>query len=365
MDGRLVGSCGPQTDRGVVVGLSGGVDSAVAAALLKLAGYEPHGIALRLWQMDASESNEDGAAAGKVAETLGIPFEVVDLRERFYEQVVQPFAKVYAEGRTPNPCIMCNPTLKFAALLEAAERLGAPWIATGHYARVEHLSSGSARLLTARAEQKDQSYALYRLTQSTLQRLLLPLGEVESKERVRDMAKELGIAVADRRDSQDLCFAAGNGYGAILATTHPEACREGPILTEGGEMVGRHSGIWRYTIGQRSGLGIAAGERLYVSKIDASRNAIIVGPRAGLECVSCELEAVTFCSGTMREETFTTSGRVRYRARLTAVQVTPLEGRRALVTFSIPQVGVAPGQSLVFYEGDEVVGGGIIQHSYA
>jgi tRNA-specific 2-thiouridylase len=346
----------------VVVGMSGGVDSALAAALLRERGYDVVGVTLRTWRMPSDAAAPAPSAldhAVACAEALGVPLRVLDVRERFYRAVVAPFVAAYAAARTPNPCVVCNPRLKFAALLEEADRLGARWIATGHYARVSHPAEGPARLLQARSEQKDQSYMLYRLTQRHLRRLLLPLGEIADKATVRERARRLGLPAAEAQDSQDLCFMRGGDYRELLARARPEAIRPGPIYDVTGAEVGRHRGLPYYTVGQRSGLGIAGPQRLYVLRLLPERNALVVGPRPALERRSCELEAVTWIAGAPPAEDFEAQGRVRYRAPLVPVTVHVRGVGRARVDFARAQVRIAPGQSLVLYDGPLVLGGGV------
>ncbi|MGC9521084.1 MAG: tRNA 2-thiouridine(34) synthase MnmA [Anaerolineae bacterium] len=343
--------------RRVVVGLSGGVDSATAAALLQQEGYEVHAVALDTWRApEAASDHLDRARA--IAAHLGIPLTERDLNEAFYTRVVQPFIDAYAAGRTPNPCVFCNPILKFATLSDEADTLGARWVATGHYARVAH-DNGSSHLLVARAKPKDQSYALYRLTQPILRRLLLPLGEMESKAGVRERAEQLGLPAAHADDSQDLCFVAGS-YHTLLESLRPEALEPGPIFDREGRRLGEHSGLARYTIGQRKGLELSAPERLYVIALDPERNALIVGPRHALARTACLITALTFTAGHPPAEQFEATARIRYRAPLTPVSITLRDPTTADVHFSRPQYGVAPGQSLVIYQGEEVLGGGII-----
>ncbi|HOT90684.1 MAG TPA: tRNA 2-thiouridine(34) synthase MnmA [Anaerolineae bacterium] len=344
----------------VVIGLSGGVDSAVAAALLQEQGYTVHGVALKTWHMptEAPEVSLDAAAA--VANALRIPLHIADVEARFYRDVVEPFVTAYAQGQTPNPCVLCNPTLKFAVLLEVAGHLDAQWIATGHYARIVRPESGPARLLQAQNRQKDQSYALYRLTQQHLTRLLLPLGDVADKATVRDMARHYNLPSAEAEDSQDLCFMRGGDYRALLTALRPEAVHPGPIYDESGKRLGEHHGLAHYTIGQRSGLGIAAPEPLYVLQLRPQDNAVIVGPAASLAREACTLTALTFTADTPSSETFSAQGRIRYRAPRVDVTVRLLDAQRAVVHFAQPQRGVAPGQSLVLYRDEEVIGGGII-----
>ena len=353
----------PAANRRVVVGLSGGVDSAVAAALLCKQGYAVHAVTLDTWRAPQNGA-EPRAAAEAVAGHLGIPLVRCDVQQVFFTRVVEPFLDTYAEGRTPNPCVLCNPTLKFATLLEEADRIGASWIATGHYARVVRTPEGSAHLLQARARAKDQTYALYRLTQRHLSRLLLPLGDLEGKPQVREIARELGLPVAESSESQDLCFVGAGGYTELLSALRPSALRVGPILDEAGDQLGEHQGLARYTVGQRGGIGIQAPTRLYVLDLDPERNALIVGPRERLARESCWLMHVTFISGAQPtlgpSGDFEATGRIRYRAQLTPITVTLHDSGETHVRFAKPQVGVAPGQSLVFYNGEEVLGGGVI-----
>ncbi|MGC9467054.1 MAG: tRNA 2-thiouridine(34) synthase MnmA [Anaerolineae bacterium] len=353
----------PRIEDHVVVGLSGGVDSAVAAALLIEQGYTVHGVALLTWKAEGREQDLSGVR--DVAAQLGIPLTEKDLREQFYETVVQPFAEAYAEGATPNPCVFCNPDLKFAALVEEANAVEAQWIATGHYARVQHDPEGISHLLRAEARSKDQSYALYRLTQRHLRRLQLPLGDVESKTRVRQLAQRWHLPVAHADDSQDLCFVAAGAHSDLVERLRPGAVRPGPIYDLSGRQLGEHRGLHRYTVGQRSGLGISSDGRLYVLALRPADNALIVGSRSELATQTCLLRAVTFTVGEPPETEFQASGRIRYRAPLTPVTVTLLGKTRARVEFQTPQFGVAPGQSLVIYSGEEVLGGGLIARTPA
>jgi tRNA-specific 2-thiouridylase len=345
----------------VVVGLSGGVDSAVTAALLQEQGFEVSGLTLLTWRAPTAPPAERSLAqAAAVAEALGIPYRVQDVQRRFYQEIVVPFVNTYAQGRTPNPCVLCNPTLKFAALLEEADRVGARWIATGHYARVVHPQAGPTRLLRARDRQKDQSYALYRLTQHHLSHLLLPLGEVESKSDVRNLARQLRLPGAEQHDSQDLCFMGRGDYRSLFETLWPEALKPGPIYDEAGEKLGEHRGLACYTVGQRSGLDIAAPERLYVLRLIPEENALIVGPEASALRLESLIESLTFVAGAPPASSFSAEGRIRYRAPLVPIEVRVLENGRASAQLTTPQRGIAPGQSLVIYHGEDVLGGGII-----
>ena len=350
----------------VVVGLSGGVDSAVTAALLQEEGHTVHGVVLNLWRLPETQTGpEDGTviAARGVAAALDIDLIVRDLQQRFYDTVVAPFMKAYRRGSTPNPCVLCNPQFKFRALIETADALNSAWIATGHYARVVHAPQAPTRLYTAANPDKDQSYALYRLRQPQLQRLRLPLGDLETKARVRALARAHGIPSAEREDSQDLCFVGGGDYRKALRAEQPDAFQPGPIYSASGERLGKHDGLPGYTVGQRSGLGIASTERLYVIRKDPEHNALVVGPRSQLQRTTCTVDQMTFTTGTPPAPQFRAVGRIRYHAPLSPLTVEMLDEYHARVTFEEPQWGVAPGQSLVLYRNDEVVGGGLIAAS--
>jgi tRNA-uridine 2-sulfurtransferase len=348
----------------VVVGLSGGVDSAVSAALLQERGYTVHGVALKTWKAAVSAEADTVEAsvqpARAVAHHLGISLVERDMRDQFYARVVEPFAKAYAAGRTPNPCVFCNPTLKFATLLEEADAIGAHWIATGHYARVVHIEGKPSRLFQARSPTKDQSYALYRLTQRQLRRLLLPLGEMTDKAQVRNIARGLELPVAEADDSQDLCFIATGEHADLVGRLQANAVAPGPIYDLQGNVIGQHRGLPHYTVGQRSGLDIAAPERLYVLRLEPERNALIAGPRGALEVIACRLTDVSFTVAAPEGASFEAMGRIRYHGQLVPLHVTLLPDAEADVVFATPLHGVAPGQSLVLYQGDEMVGGGVI-----
>lgn len=342
-----------------VVALSGGVDSAVAAARLLKEGHSVEGVTLELWRAPHVQGERPAEAAEQVAQRLGIPLRVVEARDRFFTEVVQAFIRAYSEGRTPNPCVLCNPGLKFALLAEMAAEKEA-LLATGHYARVLHPHNAPAQLWRARHHPRDQSYMLYRLTQPILTRLYLPLGEAASKDEVRAEAAGLGLPVANRPDSQDLCFLGGTDYRAFLQAMAPETLQHGPIYDEAGRRLGTHRGLGLYTVGQREGLGISAAVPLYVVRIDAAANALIVGPRAALDRTTCRVEAVTFTEGQAPAARFACTAQIRYRATPVAAQVELLPNAEAQVQFEEPQRGLAPGQSVVFYDGERVLGGGIL-----
>ena len=349
----------------IVVGLSGGVDSSVAAALLVEQGADVSAVMLRLWaEAGAAEADnlcctsEAIARARAVADHLGIPFNLVDARERFRRAVVETFIAEYAAARTPNPCIPCNRDVRFPILLESAERQGADRLATGHYARVRE-ADGGYQLLRGRDRRKDQSYVLHVLNQEHLSRAVFPLGEL-TKEEVRELAATRGLPAADQPESQDVCFVAGGDYRHFLAEGAPEAARPGPILDQAGEMVGRHTGLVNYTIGQRKGIGVTAPHALYVLALDSERNALIVGPASALGREECTAGEMQYVSGEVPPGPFEATAKIRYRHREVAVTATPLPGDRLHVRFARPQRDVTPGQYLVLYDGEVVIGGGLI-----
>ncbi len=342
----------------VILGLSGGVDSAVAAHLLQEAGHRVHAVTLRLWPSAATEAAIARAEAS--ARRLGLSWEMVDGEALFRQEIVEPFAESYAKGQTPNPCIRCNPRVKLHLLDQRRRQLGATWLATGHYARLRREPDGTTRLLIARDRRRDQSYFLYRLGRPLIQRLLLPLGEL-SKAEVRALARRLDLPVAESRDSQDLCFVEGGDYRAFLRRLRPHAFRPGPIRTVEGEVIGRHEGLPAYTLGQRKGLGIAWPEPLYVVGMSAESNALIVGTRAQLGQEEVELEDVVF---TVAQPDLPAEVEVRSRHRAPRVPaVLRREGGRWLLRFREAQRALAAGQSAVFYRGEEVIGGGFFAAS--
>lgn len=361
----------------VVVAMSGGVDSSVAAALLLERGYEVIGVTMQLWPDDDpfEEARRGGCCslsavddARRVASILGIPYYVLNLREAFASLVVDYFVDEYARGRTPNPCIACNRFVKFDVLLEKARELEADYLATGHYARVR-FDQDRRRYVLARAvdRRKDQTYALYGMTQDQLARVLFPVGE-HTKEEIRRLAAGLGLPVAAKPDSQEICFVPDDGHGAFVAARAAERVRPGPILDTRGRVLGTHRGLPYYTVGQRRGLGISAPRPLYVVEVDPARNAVVVGEaedafRQAMEVGDLNLILLDWEDLAAQPEGITVEAQVRYRAEPRPARVRALPGvpRRALVEFPAPQRGMAPGQAAVFYEGDLVVGGGTIE----
>lgn len=352
---------GPVVGAQTVVALSGGVDSAVAASLLAERGYDLIGVTLRL-QGDQGPrpvpTSEAIDRARRTCDQLHIPFRLLDACEVFQEQVVEPFIAQYAAGRTPNPCVRCNRFLRFGLLLDRALTMGAQALATGHYARVGR-HQGSHQLLRGEDADKDQSYFLYQLRQDQLARVLFPLGEL-TKDAVRDYAHRRGLPVSGQPASQDICFLAGEDYRRFLADRAPHIFRPGPIHDTGGRVLGQHQGLASYTIGQRKGLGISAVEPLYVLAIRPEDNALIVGTAGELDRDWCLVEQMHVIDEQPAAHAFRALAQTRYRSQPASVVVHPLPRRRARVVFDAPQRGIAPGQSLVLYDGDAVLGGGII-----
>ncbi len=351
----------------VVVGMSGGVDSSVAAALLVRQGYRVIGVMLRLWAEPGCEhlnrccTPEAMLAARQVASRLGIPFYVHDVRQVFYRTVVHAFFTGYAQGQTPNPCLVCNAHIRWGALLHFARSLGAEYFATGHYARVQRLPDGRVALLRGIDPKKDQSYVLSVLTQEQLRHTLLPIGHL-TKEQVRDLARQLDLPVAQRRESQDLCFLAGEDYRSFLARHRPELERPGPILDPEGRVLGEHRGLAFYTIGQRRGLGLRTGQPLYVLAKDVQRNALIVGPRRYREHKGLVARQALWILGEPpHPERFRAEVQVRYRTRAVPATVwVEDDGRAFRVEFDEPVLDVTPGQRAVLYLDDRCLGGGLI-----
>ena len=348
----------------VIVAMSGGVDSSVAAGLLLRQGYEVIGVTMRLWTQDDPAapmhhrrccSVEDTDDARAAADALGIPHYVLNLEREFARDVVDYFVDEYRRGRTPNPCLACNQHVKFRSLLERASALGAHYLATGHYARIDR-RNGRHRLLRAVDGRKDQSYVLYTLGQRELSLLLLPVGHLR-KERVRELAAEMGLPVADKPDSVDICFITNNDYRTFIAGRVPQA--EGDLVDADGRVVGRHRGIAGFTVGQRRGLGVALGEPRFVTAVDSVRNVVTIGQEEDLLTTTLVAEDVRWVAGTPPSAELEAQVKIRYRTRASPALVRAV-GATACVQFERPQRAVTPGQAAVFYRGDEVLGGGII-----
>jgi tRNA-specific 2-thiouridylase len=355
----------------VVVAMSGGVDSSVAAALLKEDGNQVIGATMQIWPSSelADEADKFGGCCGldaveeakSVAYGLRIPHYVLNFRDLFAQKVIANFCGEYSLGRTPNPCIRCNEHIKFDALLSRAKEFDADYIATGHYARIERDGVHDRRLLKKGIDRtKDQSYVLYVMSQNQLRHALMPLGGY-TKERVRQIARELELPVANRAESQEICFIPDGDYPRFFREYVPEGVKPGPILDREGNTLGEHQGILFYTIGQRRGLGISATEPLYVVAIDRGRNAIIVGPKAEVYGDELIVNNLNWIAIETLNQPIYLKAKIRYRHREADAVVTPLpSGDRAHVKFIQPQMAITPGQAIVFYHKDTVMGGGTI-----
>jgi tRNA-specific 2-thiouridylase len=339
------------TKKRVAVAMSGGVDSSVAAALLKQVGYEVSGFHMRL----GKDIPNSLAALERTGKLLNIPLYKVDLEREFRRLVIDYFCREYSRGRTPNPCVACNQYIKFDMLLERALATGADYFATGHYARVEATAEGY-KLKKAVDISKDQSYFLYTLGQEQLKHLFLPLGEM-TKERVKNIAGELDLPSSGHHESQDVCFIPDNDYRAFIAANLP--LREGEIVDIKGRVLGKHGGLALYTVGQRQGLGLTSAEPLYVIKIDAGSNKIIVGSREQALHNVLVARQLNWVLGQAPQLPLEITAKIRYKAPEAAAELFPVDGD-VEVRFSEPQSAVAPGQSVVFYQGEDVLGGGII-----
>jgi tRNA-uridine 2-sulfurtransferase len=348
------------TQRSVVVAMSGGVDSSVAAALLVEQGFEVTGVMLHLWAEEENRCCSPAAVddARRVAVQLGIPFHLLDYEADFKACVVDYFVAEYSQGRTPNPCLACNRHIRFGRLLRETWAFAASGLATGHYAQVEQVD-GAYRLRMGSDPQKDQSYVLYMLSQKELRQLLFPIGGY-TKPQVRDMARRRGLPIADKDESMELCFVTDDDYRRFLREHAPRAIQPGPILDNSGRELGRHQGLPFYTIGQRRGLGIAAPEALYVIRLDTARNALIVGTAEELGQRTLLADNVSYVSGQAPESPIRVQAKIRYKALLAEATWIPQGDGQARVEFDVPLRDITPGQAVVAYQGDVLLGGGII-----
>lgn len=369
------------TKEKVIIAMSGGVDSSAAACLLKDQGYDVIGVHLRLWfdeDADTADIPDDGRRccaisnaedARMVADKLGIPFYVLNCRNEFHSEVVEYFCAEYLAGRTPNPCTVCNEKIKFGYLLKKADELGAKYVATGHYAVIEQDTETNRYLLKkGHDEKKDQSYFLFSLSQDQLSRILFPLGKY-SKPQVRELAKNFGLNIHKKKESQEICFITNDNYRDFLQRRYPEKFKSGNIVNASGKVLGQHEGVFSYTIGQRKGIGVSNPTPLYVIATDVEKNEVIVGEKDELFKESCIVENITWISIEKLETPLECLTMIRYNHPGAPSTIEPIVGGKAepigngrvKVTFDQPEKAIAPGQAAVFYDGEAVIGGGWIK----
>jgi tRNA-specific 2-thiouridylase len=349
----------------VVVGMSGGVDSSVAALLLKEQGYDVIGVTMQIW--DAIDSTDEAACGGlseaedarQVAEIIGIPHYVVNFSKEFRRDVIDYFISDYLAGRTPNPCIACNRYIKWEALLHKAVSLGADYIATGHYGKITELPNGRYSVEKSEATGKDQSYVLYNLTQEELSHTLFPLSMME-KEDVRKIALDHNLPVAHKKDSQDICFVKDKDYAGFIERETGIKSRPGNFVDSRGNVLGTHTGIIHYTIGQRKGLGIAFGEPKYVIRLNPDTNEVVLGDHDELMTYEVYVDRVNYMSVESITEPTRVTGKIRYAAKDTPCTIYPEENGRIKAVFDEAVRAVTPGQAAVFYDGNNIICGGII-----
>jgi tRNA-specific 2-thiouridylase len=354
----------------IVVAMSGGVDSSVAAALLAEQGHDVIGVSMQLYdqgQTTASGQKAFGTCctiddlydARRVAATIGIPHYIVNFESQFGEHVVSNFVREYVSGRTPIPCSHCNSELKFAELLDRARAYDADRLATGHYARTERDAAGRYHLYRGRDNSKDQTYFLFSLTQEQLSRASFPVGHLD-KDTVRDHARRLNLHVTQKPDSQEICFVPDGDYAAFIERKAPESARPGTVVGNDGRVLGTHAGVHRFTIGQRKGLGLSSSEPLYVLEIKPESAQVVVGSRDDLGRTGLTASGVNWTSGEEPSDWLRVSAQIRHRHSAAPARVRRTVEGRAELEFDTPQSAITPGQAVVFYEGDEVLGGGWI-----
>ena len=351
-----------------VIGMSGGVDSSVAAWLLKEQGYEVIGVTMQIWQDEAEEvQEENGGCCGlsavddarRVAAQLDIPYYVMNFKADFKKNVIDYFTAEYLAGRTPNPCIACNRYVKWEALLKRSLEIGADYIATGHYARVEQLANGRFAIRHSVTAAKDQTYALYNLTQEQLSHTLMPVGAY-SKDEIRKFAEQLGLRVASKPDSQEICFVPDQDYAGFIERTTGKASVPGNFVLADGTVLGRHKGIIHYTIGQRRGLGLPMGRRVVVTEIRPETNEVVIGEQEDVYTRTLYADRLNYMAEPSFESGRKAIAKIRYNHRGSPCRIYPEGTERVRVEFEEPVRAVTPGQAVVFYDGDYVLGGGTI-----
>jgi tRNA-specific 2-thiouridylase len=355
----------------IAIAMSGGVDSSVTAVLLKKMGHNVIGISMRLWDYSQVEDNsfgtccslEDIYEARRVADTFGFPFYTLNLEADFSKSVVDYFVSSYLKGETPNPCLKCNELLKFQTLLRKVRELGCDYLATGHYAKISYDKKRERYILMRGKDRwKDQSYFLFTLTQEQLSRIIFPLGDY-TKEEVRGLAREWGLQVAEKKESQEICFIPENDYSDFISQRDNKGS-PGNIVDRSGKILGRHDGLFRYTIGQRKGLAIAAQNPLYVVQIDTANNCLVVGEREELQSEGLVADNLNWIGMSSLDSSKEVESKIRYRHSGVRSKIVPLKGDETVaVHFSEQQRAVTPGQAVVFYKGEEVLGGGWIKAS--
>ena len=343
----------------VVLGMSGGVDSSASAVILKQKGYEVIGATMKLWEQGCLNNHANDAK--KVCEKLNIEHHIFDCQNKFKNHVVDDFIQCYECGKTPNPCVECNKYLKFGEFYKKAEELECDYIATGHYAKVEYSEKYNQFVLKkSNEEHKDQSYFLYRIPKEILSKIIFPLEKYSNKEEIRNIARENGLIVSEKKESQEICFIPDNDYVGFIKDNSNNKFKEGNIVNNKGEILGKHNGIINYTVGQRKGLGISYKEPLYVLKIDKEKNQVIVGTEQELYTNEVFIEDINYLVTDLENKEIEVEAKVRYRAKPAKARLYPLGNGKAKFIFEQPQRAITPGQSLVFYIDDIVIGGGKI-----